>query len=43
MKPVIDFTKKKNKIFEYEEMFDLMKQRESQKEIDIEIENRPPF
>lgn len=43
LKPIIDFTKEKNKIFDYEEMVDLMKKRESQKEIDIEVDNRDPF
>ncbi len=43
LKPIIDFTKEKNKIFDYEEMVDLIKKRESQKEKDIKVENRDPF
>ncbi|MHA1856000.1 MAG: AbrB/MazE/SpoVT family DNA-binding domain-containing protein [Promethearchaeota archaeon] len=43
LKPITDFTEEKNKIFDYEEMVDLMKRKESQKEFDIEIENRDPF
>ena len=43
LKPIIDFTEEKNKIFDYEEMVDLIKRKESQKKIDIEVENRDPF
>ncbi len=43
LKPIIDFTKEENKIFDSEEMVNLMKQRESQKEQEIEIEDRSPF
>ncbi|MHA1675489.1 MAG: AbrB/MazE/SpoVT family DNA-binding domain-containing protein [Promethearchaeota archaeon] len=43
LKPIIDFTKEENKIFDSEEMIDLMKQRESQKEQEIEIDDRSPF
>ncbi|MCF2141354.1 MAG: AbrB/MazE/SpoVT family DNA-binding domain-containing protein [Candidatus Lokiarchaeota archaeon] len=43
LKPIIDFTKEKNKIFDYEEMVALLNQRKTQKEKDIENENRISF
>ena len=40
---IIDFTKEENKVFDMDEMVDLMNQIESQKEKDIKIEDRSPY